>query len=279
MTSNKMKMKQKIALLFAALLILTVLPISAWAADDSIAEETSEENGPLLNIYQNIYSVTELESGLFYHCVRYAFYIPHHIDESTKSVIYYPGGCGEPALMTSYALDYVSNYAPNAIAVFMTASGYLDLPKKTEESWQVLETICREKGTEIRGLVLAGSSNGGYTALKAIPYLYEHHGIKAESLLVFDMGMNFLVAHLLPSKEECRTISKLGTEIYFFDQRCIDRNNPQLNLLESFGLRYHLIYCTLDEHIQITRDGFTEGTISWALGEKEDLSQDYYELA
>ena len=96
---------------------------------------------------------------------------------------------------------------------------------------------------------------------------------------MFDMGMNFLVAHLLPSKEECRTISKLGTEIYFFDQRCIDRNNPQLKLLESFGLCYHLIYCTLDEHIQITRDGFTEGTISWALGEKEDLSQDYYELA
>ena len=115
MTSNKMKAKQTISLLLAVLLILTVLPISAWAADDSIAEETSEENGPLLNIYQNIYSVTELESGLFYHCVRYAFYIPQHIDESTKSVIYYPGGCGEPALMTSYALDYVSNYAPNAI--------------------------------------------------------------------------------------------------------------------------------------------------------------------
>ena len=275
MTSNKMKMKQKIALLFAALLILSVLSISAWAADDSTSEKTLEENGLLLNIYQNVYSVTELESGLFYHCVRYAFYIPHHIDESTKSVIYYPGGCGEPALMTSYALDYVSNYAPNAIAVFMTASGYLDLPKKTEESWQVLETICQEKGTEIRGLIL----DTGERIRKGQPLFGLGTQIKAESLLVFDMGMNFLVAHLLPSEEECRTISKLGTEIYFFDQRCIDRNNPQLKLLESFGLCYHLIYCTLDEHIQITRDGFTEGTISWALGEKEDLSQDYYELA
>ena len=45
MTSNKMKMKQKIALLFATLLILTVLSISAWAADDSTSEKTLEENG------------------------------------------------------------------------------------------------------------------------------------------------------------------------------------------------------------------------------------------
>ena len=59
----------------------------------------------------------------------------------------------------------------------------------------------------------------------------------------------------------------------------VDDEPLAVKLLESFGLCYHLIYCTLDEHIQITRDGFTEGTISWALGEKEDLSQDYYELA
>lgn len=268
-----MKSKKLLALTLALLLTLAILPVSARAA------EATDENAPLLDIYDRVYSVTELENGKFYHCVRYAFYIPDHIDETTKSVIYYPGGCGEPALMTSYALKYVTNYAPNAIAVFMTASGYTDLPRKTEESWEVLETICREYGTEIRGLVLAGSSNGGYTALKAIAYLYEHHQIQTETLLVLDMGMNFLVAHLLPSEEECKIISQVGTEIYFFDQRCIDRRNPQLTLLESFGLQYHLIYCTKDEHIQISRDGFTEGAISWALGEQEELRPDYYEFA
>lgn len=267
-----------LAAILAVLLVLTVLPVTAWA-EEAPEVKAEDSNAPLLDIYEHVYTITELEKGRFYHCVRYAYYIPYDVDETTKSVIYYPGGCGEPALMTSYALKYVTDYAPNAIVVFMTASGYLDLPRKTEESYQVLETICRERGTEIRGLVLAGSSNGGYTALKAISYLYEQHQIRVEALLVWDMGMNFLVAHLLPSEEECRRISQVGTEIYFFDQRRIDRNNPQLRHLESFGLRYHLVYCTKDEHIQITRDGFTEGTISWALGEKDTLRLDYYEFA
>lgn len=270
--------KKTIALMLSLLLILTCLPMSAWAAEDT-AETTTDDKEPLLDIYAHCYGATELEKGTFYHCPNHAFYIPAHIDETTKSVIYYPGGCGEPMLRVSLALQYVTDFAPNAIVVFMKHSGYDNIPKKAEESWQVLETICREYGTEIRGLVLAAPSNGGYTALKAIAYLYDEHQIRTETLLVLDMGLNFLIADKLPTEEECRTITEVGTEIYFFDQRYIDRRNPQLMYLESLGLNYHLVYCTRDEHIQIARDGFSEGVISWALGEQEEIDPENYEFA
>lgn len=272
-----MKSKRIMTLTFALLLFLSALPVSARAADDAAAEE-EDATAPLLDIYAHMYSATDLGEGTFYNCPNHAFYIPAHIDENTKSVIYYPGGCGEPMLRVSLALQYVTDFAPNAIIVFMRHSGYDNIPKKVEESWQVLETICREYKTEIRDLVITGPSNGGYTALKAIPYLYDKHQLRTEFLLVMDMGLNFLVGSLFPTEEECKTITEIGTEIYFFDQRYMDRENPQLKVLESRGLQFHMVYCTKDEHIQIARDEFSQGVISWALGEIKELNPDYYEF-
>lgn len=253
------------------------------SSDDlAYIEDRLANGGPLEDIRERFCRETDMGDGTFYECIWFVYYIPHHIDENTKSVLYYPGGCGEMGLFTQAVRDYVTEYKPNAIIVCMRTSGYGDtktITSHVEKSYGLLESICREQGCAIHDLVIAGSSNGGYTGLKAIPIIYEKYHVRSKALLVFDMGVTFTCSHLLPTADECKIISDLGSKLYFYEQADVNRNNPQLQYLESIGLdpdAYTLVYCTHDEHNRITWEGFSSGSLSWALGEQDSIPSELY---
>ena len=251
------------------------------AANAAYLEERETNPGDLCNVNERLARDTVSEGGTLKECISWVYYVPNTVDKNTKCILYYPGGCGEAGLFTQAVRDYVAQYNPNAIIVAMRTSGYGDaktLSAHVEKSYQLLETICRENGIVIHDLVLAGSSNGGYTGLKAISDLFLKHHIAAKALLVYDMGVSFTCAHLLPNADECKIINDIGTKMYFFEQTSLKRNDTQLEFLMNMGFPddYVMVYCTHDEHNRITWDGFSTGTLSWALGEQDSIPSDHY---
>ena len=227
----------------------------------------------------------EIGAGTWYDTYNYVLYIPDKVDENTRSVLYYPGSNGEihnvitgaSALFTAAVEEYLDKYAPSSIMVFWRSSGYPTLTPTIDDSYRVLESVARHYGIAIHDLVTAGSSNGGYTALRAAAYIYDNYGIPTQKVLVYDMGMSFTVAHCLPSEDEYDSLAEEQTECDFFEQAVIKYNScPQIAHMLEKGMNVQLIHCSRDEHNRMTWDGFREGTLSWATGEQDSIREDYY---
>lgn len=243
-----------------------------------------EENMSLPSIFEGIQSSTAIGAGTWYNLREAVVYIPDDVNSETRSVLYYPGGnggimeYGVPALFTYSVRTYLSEYSPSSIMVFWRSSGGNELFPTIEDSYQVLESIAREYNIAIHDLVLAGSSNGGYAAVKAAAYFLEAHGVPTSRVLVYDMGMSF-AASILPSAEEYQNIARVGTELFLFDQKDINYQHPKLKKMTDNGVEVQLIYCTKDEHCHITWDAFSLGTLSWATGELDHISEEAYTFA
>lgn len=227
----------------------------------------------------------EVGCGTWYDMPTYVLYIPHDVTANTRMILYFPGSNGEirmsdgtPAFFSWCARDYIEAYSPKSIILFMRGSG-IDRPGKTLDiAYNIMESVARDYGISIHGLVTAGSSNGGYCAVIATSYLLENYGVPVSSVLVYDMGMSFDIA-ILPSAEEYQEVAHAGTRMFFFEQKSMKYEKPQIKLMTDNGVRVQLIYCTNDEHNKITYEGFSEGTLSWATGELSNIRSDLYRFA
>ena len=243
-----------------------------------------ENNQPFTYVLERSTSSCPYGAGTWYNLREAVIYLPDEINSETKWVLYFPGGNGGirddgiPMLFTYSIRDYLDAYSPSSIQVYWRSSGCYQLTPALDESYQVMESIAQNFGIAIRDLVVAGSSNGGYTAVKSSAYLLEQYGVPVSSVLVYDMGLSFTVA-ILPSEEEYRDIAKAGTKMFFFDQKDIGYNNSHILEMTNNGVDVQLIYCVKDEHSHITWDGFSLGTLSWATGELDSISPDAYVFA
>ena len=246
-----------------------------------------EHSRQTVNYKNEITGQHEAGTGTWYDMSDYVLYIPETVSSSTRSVIYYPGSNGEKfsvinrcsALFSSSVDKYLQDFSPSSIMLFWRSSGYPDIIPTVDKSYHVMESVARDYGIAIHDLVFAGSSNGGYAALRAAAYVYMNYGVPATSVLVYDMGMSFTVAHCLPTEEEYAALVEEQTAMYFFEQRNFEVEFcPAVMDMVNMGMNVNLVICQRDEHNQMTHDGFMEGTLSWATGEMDTIRDDYYTI-
>ena len=223
-------------------------------------------------------------AGTWYDAPDYVLYLPDRINENTRWVLYFPGSCGEyfnvfthSSALYGYSVEgYLEKYSPSSIMMFWRGSGMYEMTPAIDQAYHTLESIARDYGIAIHDLVTAGSSNGGYTAVKCSGYLYQNYGVPVSKVLVYDMGEHFMISHCLPKVEDCETAHQTGTQFYFFEPGNIGYNHTNLSTMIERGMDVQLVHCKRDAHTTITYDGFSEGTLSWATGEQDGIREDYY---
>ena len=226
----------------------------------------------------------EVGGGTWNDAPDYVLYLPDEVNKDTSWVLYFPGSCGEyrnpytgaSALYKHSVESYLEAYSPDAVMMFWRGSGMYDMTPAIEQAYHTLESIAHEYGIAIHDLVTAGSSNGGYTAVKCAGYLYQNYGVPVSKVLVYDMGEYYMISHCLPTVEDCKTAHDTGTKFFFFEQSNVSYQDANLSDMIKRGMDVQLIYCKRDAHTTITYDGFSEGTLSWAIGEQETIREDYY---
>ena len=242
----------------------------------------NEGNVRCMDYLRNCTGKRHVGAGTWFDLPLYILYLPDHIDAKTRCVLYFPGGNGEmedasgtPVLFAGSVYQYLDLYSPSGIMVFMRSSGFSSLTPTIDLGYQVLEGVARDNGIALHGIVAAGSSMGGYTALKAAAYLYETYGVPVSSVLVYDMGMDFEVP-VFPNETEYADIARSRTRMYFFEQKGFKLEKEELKTMIDKNIEVHVVWCVRDEHNVITTDGFSQGTISWAIGEGQDLNSANY---
>ncbi|MGI5977686.1 MAG: tetratricopeptide repeat protein [Candidatus Limivicinus sp.] len=215
--------------------------------------------------------MTSEEGGELYH-IPFAFvYFPENVDRDTKLLVYFAGGGGESILDACYPMGYVSKYRPNAICLFMAGSGFAYMESYMESTLDYLMMLCRHCNIFPPETVVAGSSNGGYTALQFSCKLEKGMHRPVKSILIFDMGLDWEVSPAGGnlSDEEIKLLKDYGTVIYAFEQKKDLRDFGAVYHMLASGLQVEGISCWNKGHNEITVNGFLKGAMSWGLGECE----------
>ena len=216
---------------------------------------------------------------LYYYTPSY-IYVPSEINAQTKFMIYYPGGRGEgdPMLFEDIMYEYLWNYAPNAVVIFRENSGVTDIGYSTGSVIALANQVAAECGIGIHDLVIAGSSNGCYTALHAAAAFYTDNYIAAQAVITLDTGVDWADASLNMYSSERESTARAGTKFYLFEQYGDGLNIDAIYDLVASGNDVTAVYCSTDGHNEITQLAFIKGVFSWAMGEYEELDADEYRL-
>lgn len=204
-------------------------------------------------------------------------YIPNEIDTETKFLAYFAGGMGEPMLFKDSVYEYIWEYAPNAVMVFYEISGIKNIPYASQRMIQIVNQAAAECGIGVKELVVGGSSNGCYTALHTAASFYEDDCVAPKAVITLDTGADWASPMNLNTHERA-LLAEAGTKFYLFEQPdTVDEISAIEQLVDS-GIDVTAVYCTNDDHDEITVLAFTKGVFSWAMGEYEELDRTEYTL-
>lgn len=236
---------------------------------------TESETGEALIREEN--RVFRFAYGTLYYSRSTYFYVPREPDADTGMLVYFSGGFGEPMLFTESMYDYLYGNDTNAILLFRENSGLPDIPGACLEMVELAEQAAADCGVCVHDLVLAGSSNGGYTAMAAAGVFCERDFVVPRKFLSFDTELDWR-PDLWPSEEQRALLSQAGTAFYFFEQPGDRTNDDTAELLTSAGCPVSRAECSHDEHNEITENAFSLGVFSWAFDEARGLDPEEYSL-
>lgn len=219
----------------------------------------------------------QVKSGTLYIKRGYIF-VPDEINEDTKSMVYYAGGTGETMLFVEGVYEYFKRFEPNAIMIFFYTSGFDNIEAKCKEGIDMIKQLAEECGIVVHDLVIAGSSNGGYTALHSVARFYTDGNIAPKSCLVLDQGVEWALTGYCLSDEECDSVREAGTEFYLFEQAGVGMDFPPIRNMVEHGDNVTVVECVNDDHNTISVNAYEYGLFSWAFGEYPELDKEEYTL-
>lgn len=230
---------------------------------------------PKLLTDNSLYGV--FESGFLYKLDFAYVYVPLHINSDTASCIYYPGGTGDYMLYDESMVEYLEKYSPNTVIIFLFESGYMHQLDMNTKTAQLMYDCSLELNMVIHNLAVIGTSNGAYTAMRMIPYMYDNYGIKAKSLSTYDTGVDWAMPFL--DEVELNTYVEVSPALYLFEQRGVDEDTfTAIKKFVDSGLSCSIIECADGRHDAITKNAFSYGALSFATGELETLDSSQYTI-
>ena len=217
-----------------------------------------------------------MEKGTYWKMRDCFVYVPKEADANTKFLVYFAGGSGGWILRQDYPQTYLKQFQPNAVMVFYK-SGFiydrLTLHDRTVEIWKAASD---ELGVAPQDVVVAGSSNGGYTALTVAANLVRDYNIRVDKVLILDMGNLWMKSDVMLSKEDAQPMVKDGTTVYAFSKKDnIYKTSGSLQWL-SYGVNTKEVCCPNWDHDGISKMALRNSTFSWAIGERSELEPEWY---
>ncbi len=219
-----------------------------------------------------------VKRGAMYIYKRVFVYVPENVSEDTKFISYFAGGTGEPLLYVDGLFQYIRKYWPNAILLFDENSGTPDIPGACKMMMEIANQVAAELGICVHDLVVAGSSNGCYTALHATAAYYALYNVAPTCLLTLDTGQEWEAPGLGLSPEEISQMAESGAVLYLFEQPWTGLDVPAIYDLAAGGCKVVAVQCFHTDHDMISRLAYSEGVFSWAIGEYDTLNQNEYTL-
>lgn len=219
-----------------------------------------------------------VKRGAMYIYKRIFIYVPEGVTTETKFVSYFAGGTGEPMLYVDGLFRYIRGYWPDAVLLFYENSGTKDIPRSCRLMMEVANQVAEELGICVHDLVVAGSSNGCYTALHATASYYADYNVAPTCLLTLDTGEEWEAEGMELSREEREQIAQSGAVLYLFEQPWTGLDVPAIYDLAASGCKVVAVHCYHTGHDMISRLAYSKGLFSWALGEYEELDPEEYTL-
>ena len=242
-------------------------------------QQNSKEAGTLEveKIYTGGAASQYYEAGQIFEGDYGWLYVPYEVSEETNFVLYVPGGSGGYGFLDYYGIqEYVQEFKPNAIMLFRHVSGQYNKEETIQNSMEVLTHTAAEFGFEVKSMIVAGASNGAYTAMHATAAILEDYKISVPYCLLYDTGMNwdFPDSELVMESDKLTddqidVIRKHDTILCLFEQPYTDTSIPEIKRLVDSYLPVMVIECADADHEWIMHLGLSLGTLSWALGEQE----------
>lgn len=213
--------------------------------------------------------------GDLYHSHGTYFYVPRELDENSGVLVYFSGGFGEPMLYVESMYEYLYGNDSSALLLFRENSGMPDMEEACREMVDLAEQAAADCGICVQDLVLAGSSNGGYTALTAAGIFSEQDFVVPRKVLSFDTELDWRPRQW-PSEEQRVLLGRAGTAFYFFEQPGDLTSEDLGELLSAAGCPVTWVICSHDEHNVITEKAFSLNVFSWAFDETRGLDAGEY---
>lgn len=224
----------------------------------------------------------EYENGKLYRNIICELYVPNNITESTKTLIYYAGGIGGDLLYYSGVTRYCEDYSPDAVILFFCGSGFYDMTNKNRLAMDIMHQVELECGFVMHDLVVAGSSNGCFSAFRAAAQFYSMYGYLVNTVLSFDAGYDFLIPPWeeirFLSDEECDILAQAGTRMCLFEQPGVGMDFPAIKKMVDHGMYVSVIECQTKDHNRISVHAYSHGLFSWGLGENVELDPNEYNI-
>ena len=193
------------------------------------------------------------------------FYIPDSIDENTAFVQYYAGGgAGEDYLWYHGVYEYFKIYSPNAIIVFTNDSGCNYIETRDEFQWDILRQLAYECGTIVHDVSTIGSSQGCYTAMRAV-YDFLQYGVNVNNCVTLDTGCYWETDSIALTREQCDVVSAAGVYFYLLEEEEFYRDlwKPAIrNVLDS-GVTSFAVICRNGQHNTVSQNAFFLGVFSF----------------
>lgn len=210
------------------------------------------------------------------------FFVPQECNSETKFIIYYAGGAGEDILSINlqHVWAYYGEYRPNAVIIMFRESGLLHMQRINELAIDYIRQLELECGIVARNLTVIGSSNGGFTALRAGVQLHTIGGYHIKNVLTMDTGNEWIeiTGKDNLTEEECEVLAEQGTKLYLFEQDGVGMEKEPIANLVNHGADVTVVECKNDDHNRISVNMYRENVFGWAIGEYEDLNAEEYKL-
>ena len=205
----------------------------------------------------------KLKNADVYICDDAYILFPEKPDADTRFFLYFPGGRDEE-INLDFLFTYLSNPAPNTLAIFLRRNHVPDMDLSCERALRLLDAAAADCGLFPETLVVAGSSLGAYPALQC-PRIAVKSALQVSAVLSLDAGNAWNESDLVPRRKECEEIAKTGARLYLFQPVWLDAAYAPVGLLVETGNWVMLVGCLRDDHELITYDAMGMGVIDWAL--------------
>ena len=282
-----MNNEMKIIMRGSRLLLLILLLFSFSTNLTAFAEETgdgtaageavSEEKETGFEPDEERWVLNELTNGNIWNYKDCLVFIPAECNEDTTCSVYFGGGTGGWVLRNDLTYMYLKYLTPNVVSIWYKNSGIYQMPERVERTAQLLEDLEKETGVDTGKISITSSSNGCYTAIYAASHLISDFGIEVDTVVLLDMGADWLKTEYIITEEEAQPLIDMGTTVYHFG-RSNDKllSHPGAKQFSDYGVRFVDVKSIDKDHDKISRHAYKYGVFSWAAGETDQLREDYY---
>lgn len=220
----------------------------------------------------------KMEAGKLWMLDNCFVYIPNSINADTRCMVFFAGGYDGWMLRQDYVQRYLKNMTPNAVMIFYKASFAYRRKELHVNTVEILKSISAKYRWAPQDVVITGSSNGGYSALYVAANLMRDYKIRADKVLILDMGFQWMETGLLIKEAEASPMLEAGTVVYAFSKHDNIYKTEGSRKWLSYGVETIEVVCKNYDHDAITKQAISNGTLSWAIGEREDLDSEIYTL-